>query len=130
MKVLELCLSQGVGGLELYVDKVIKHYQQDDNTYCYAVTRKASFLDNRIVTSGVPIYNLSSVFHHLPLFAASKLAKKIDEWEIDVLHMHWGKDLLLAILAKKFCRRRIRIHAKWQYHEISTIFITAMFISM
>ncbi|MEJ2143441.1 MAG: glycosyltransferase family 4 protein [Gammaproteobacteria bacterium] len=109
MKVLELCLSHGVGGLELYAAKVVKHYQSDNHVQCYAVTRKDSFLDKRLMNDGISTHHLRVLGRNLPVLAARKLASMMETWQIDVLHMHWGKDLLLAALAKRFCRRNIRL---------------------
>jgi len=109
MKVLELCLSHGVGGLELYAAKVIKHFQTDNTIECFPVTPKDSFLDKRLTNDDIRTYHLRVLERHFPILAARKLAKMMENMQIDVLHIHWGKDLLLAALAKRFCRRNIRL---------------------
>ena len=53
--------------------------------------------------------NLSSVFHHFPLISAIKLAKYIDTNKIDVLHIHWGNDLFLSVLAKTISHRKVKL---------------------
>jgi len=45
----------------------------------------------------------------LPLVSAFKLAKIIDENKIDIIHMHWGKDLALAALAKFLSNRKPKL---------------------
>ncbi len=48
-------------------------------------------------------------FYSLPLLAARRLAKRIDERQIDVIHMHWGKDLALAALSCWFSKSKPRL---------------------
>jgi glycosyltransferase involved in cell wall biosynthesis len=40
------------------------------------------------------------------IFAAFKLAKIIDEYEIDILHFHWTKDMPVAVLAKILSKKK------------------------
>lgn len=108
MKILEVCMSKGFGGLELYVLKVTKFLY--DNSYeSFVLTRKNSFLSSKLSDSNIPSENFTSVFYHFPLFSAIKLSRYIDKNKIDVLHVHWGKDLFFAVLAKVFSRRKIKL---------------------
>ena len=109
MNVLELCLSSGLGGLELYVfrssDELTKS-QGNKNTVT-AVLRKDSKLDEYYKQhSSFNIQYIKSFFSPLPLLNAKRLAAIIDNNEIDVIHMHWGKDLPLAAFAKAFSKRK------------------------
>jgi len=109
MNVLELCLSSGLGGLELYVfrssDELAKS-QGNKNTVT-AVLRKDSKLDEYYKQhSSFNIQYIKSFFSPLPLLNAKRLAAIIDNNEIDVIHMHWGKDLPLAAFAKAFSKRK------------------------
>jgi glycosyltransferase involved in cell wall biosynthesis len=42
----------------------------------------------------------------LPLLAARGLARLIDEKQVDIVHLHWTRDIPLAALAKAFSRRK------------------------
>jgi glycosyltransferase involved in cell wall biosynthesis len=43
------------------------------------------------------------------LFNARRLAAIIDRNEIDIIHMHWGKDLAMVAIAKSFSKRKPRL---------------------
>lgn len=95
-KVLELCLSPDLGGLELYMvrashflnafsvigvkGKLEQYYR--DTEYRYAAIGRYSFM---------------------------KLARLIDENDIDVLHLHWTKDIPIAVMAKLFSRKKPKL---------------------
>jgi glycosyltransferase involved in cell wall biosynthesis len=108
MKILEICMSKGFGGLELYVMKIAVFLQKNGHNY-HVISRKNSFLFNKLSSTNIHSDSLSSVFHHFPIFSAIKLALYINAQKIDVIHVHWGKDLLLVVLAKVFSRRKIRL---------------------
>jgi glycosyltransferase involved in cell wall biosynthesis len=108
MNLLELCLSPGFGGLELYAFKVISHYQ-NRGSVCVAVVRPGTLLDRKLDQSGLQRVYLQPRLRYLPLIAARQLAKLLDKHEIDTLHIHWRGDLPLAVLAKRFARGPIRL---------------------
>lgn len=109
MNILELCLSEGLGGLELYMFRssiTLASSVSEKNTVL-AVLSKDSKLDNYFENNSAIKYQyIKNFFSRLPLLNALKLAKIIDHNKIDVIHMHWGKDLPLAALAKAFSRRK------------------------
>ena len=109
MNVLELCLSAGLGGLELYVfrsSEALAKSQLNQNTVV-AVLRQNSKLDKYFKDhSSFNIKYIKHFFSPLPLLNARKLATIIDNNNIDVIHMHWGKDLPLAAFAKAFSKRK------------------------
>lgn len=108
MKILEVCMSKGFGGLELYVLKVAK-FLKDNNYDSNVLARTNSFMANKLKDNNISNKTFSSVFHLFPLFSAFKLANYIRSNEIDVLHVHWGKDLLFVVLAKVFSRRKVKL---------------------
>ncbi|MCW9030240.1 MAG: glycosyltransferase family 4 protein [Gammaproteobacteria bacterium] len=108
MKILQICMSRGFGGLELYVLKVAK-YLANNNFQFNVLTRKDSFLTSKLSENQIPSESFTSVFYHLPLFSAIKLSRYIDKNEIDILHIHWGNDLFLAVLAKVFSSRKVKL---------------------
>lgn len=101
-------MSKGFGGLELYVLKVAKFLKENNYNY-NLVIRNDSFMYQKLLEEKISSTTFSSVFYHLPLISAFKLAKYINSNKIDVLHIHWGKDLLLAVLAKIFSRRKVKL---------------------
>lgn len=109
MNILELCLSSGLGGLELYVfrsSEALANSQDNKNTVL-AVLNNNSKLDNYYKEhSSFNIQYIKHFFSPLPLFNAKKLASIIDINNIDVIHLHWGKDLPLAAFAKAFSKRK------------------------
>ena len=108
MNVVELCLSHGYGGLEMYPHKVMR-WLLDENYPCIAVVRPGTPLAKRLKSAGLPCAYLQVYGRHAPFLAAYKLARLLDDKNADVLHIHWAKDLLLAVLAKRFCRRPIKL---------------------
>ena len=109
MNVLELCLSAGLGGLELYVfrssDALLNSSTDKNNVL--PVLRRDSKLDHYYKGhSDFKSRYIKHFFSPLPLINAKKLADIIDENDIDVIHMHWGKDMPLAAFAKVFSRKK------------------------
>ena len=99
MKILELCTSAGWGGLELYVLNISKWLQQQGHD-CLVVTSQDSLISRRLQDSGVKKAYITPRLKFLPIWAAIKLARVIDKQQSDILHVHWTKDLFLAVLAK------------------------------
>lgn len=108
MKTLELCMSKGFGGLELYVLKVTQFLHNNNKDFC-VFTKENSFLFNKLDENNIQSDSLSSVFYHFPLISAIKLARYINKNKVDVVHVHWGKDLFFAVLAKVFSSREIKL---------------------
>lgn len=105
MNILELCLSGGFGGLEIYVFRAAQALDKDNNVL--AVLDKPSklaehFKDNAEINTVYLSYSRS----YLPLINARRLAGIIDNHDIDVIHIHWGNDLPLAAFAKKFSEKK------------------------
>ena len=103
-KVLELCLSPNKGGLELYFANICNALMADYEIL--AAVSPDSKLKELIHTEQVEIAKKA---HYLPLMAAKKLARLIDEQQVDVVHLHWGKDLTLAVLAKLYAKRKPKL---------------------
>lgn len=102
-KILELCLSPDLGGLELFAYNCYKEFSKKAELY-FAID-KGSRLDGYFDDPN-KLYIKRS---RLPLASAKKLAGYIDEKEIDVIHFHWTKDILTAVLAKKLSKRKPKI---------------------
>jgi glycosyltransferase involved in cell wall biosynthesis len=106
MNILGICLSPGKGGLELYAHKAIGMLQQAGHA-CHFAVAPNSYLRQR--EWSMPVQEIKPVFRLFPLFTAIKLARYIDAHQIDILHMHWNKDLNLAALAKRLSRRKPKL---------------------
>lgn len=109
MNILVLCLSPGKGGLELYAYRSTE-IVEDLGHHCITVCNSNSSVfctninsDNRL------IFSLKSSFHLLPLFSAYKLARIIDKNNIDIINIHWSRDFNIAVFAKIFSKRNVRL---------------------
>lgn len=109
MNIIELCLSPGLGGLELYVfrsSEALNNSKTGTNKVIAVLSRESKldyyFQKNSTITAQY----IKGFFNPLPLLNAKKLAGIIDQNNIDVIHMHWGKDLPLAALAKTLSKRK------------------------
>jgi glycosyltransferase involved in cell wall biosynthesis len=105
MNILELCLSPGLGGLELYVFRSAQMLAQKHRVITVLNGGgKLSAHFGEHVQEGA--YTLQRSSKYLPLFNARNLARILDHEQIDVIHMHWGNDLALAALAKKLSTKK------------------------
>lgn len=127
LKILELCMSSGYGGLELYVNKVTNYFSSSENYDVMAVLKQGSFLDQKLNGKSIKKRYLNILNRHFPFIAAFKLAKLLEQSEIKIIHVHWGNDLFLAVLAKAFCKHSVKLiymrqmaltrHKKDIYHK-------------
>lgn len=108
MKVIELCLSHGVGGLELYALRTARQLPQL-GIDCMAVVRDGTMLAERMQAEGVHTLFMKRRNKILPLLAAKRLAAIIDQETVDVVHIHWSKDINLAVLAKQYAKREVKL---------------------
>jgi len=102
----ELCMSPDLGGLELYMVRAAQALRDEFNVVSVINTDtklKSYYDENDIV---VPIQKSSNLF----MFgAAKKLAKLIDEKGVDVVHLHWTKDIPFVVLAKLLSKRKPKL---------------------
>ncbi|MBL4762010.1 MAG: glycosyltransferase family 4 protein [Gammaproteobacteria bacterium] len=101
MNILELCLSSGLGGLELYVYNAAESLR-NKHKVTVVLNETGKLTSHFKQCSATQVLTLKSGFKPLPLINAYKLAKMIDTLNIDIIHMHWGNDLALAAFAKQF----------------------------
>jgi glycosyltransferase involved in cell wall biosynthesis len=108
MNILELCLSSGLGGLELYVYRASVALKNHNNVT--AVLLENSKLDTYYREhSTIGRMHIKRSKSPLPMINAVRLARIIDDNQIDLVHMHWGKDLPLAAFAKAFSKRKPKL---------------------
>lgn len=108
MKVAELCLSPDKGGLELYMLRVVRWLAQTGAPYG-AIVAPGGKLEALLRQEGLRYHCLKTTFHWFPLTAARRLAQWIDAEGVNVVHVHWAKDLNLAVLARRLAKRPVRI---------------------
>lgn len=102
--ILEFCLSPDLGGLELCVVDYFNYFQTQTNTFlCVAPEKKL----DKYTQNGKKFKLKRNKL--LPIIPAFKLAKFIDENEIDIVHFHWTKDMATVVLAKFFSKRKPKI---------------------
>lgn len=109
MNILQFCLSSGLGGLELYVYRCADALR--DNHQVTAVLRQDSKLDEYFIkhSSDINRVHINRTRNPLPIVRARQLARLIDNRKIDLVHMHWGKDLTLAAMAKALSKRKPKL---------------------
>lgn len=108
MNIVVLCLSPGYGGLELYALHEIGELSRRGHA-CVPVLAPGSMLASRLKGSTNDYMTLSTSVRVLPLLSAYRLARLFDLKKIDVLHIHWARDLNLAALAVHITKRRIKL---------------------
>ena len=95
-KVLEICLSPDLGGLELYMKNITKYLNSN------AVINKKSKLKNVFENEKINYFEFSR-------YNFLKLSKIIDKEKIDIVHLHWTKDIPVVVFAKLFSKRKPKI---------------------
>lgn len=103
MKVISLCLSESLGGLELYALRSATHLASNNSVLF--ITAPEAVLIERLNDNNIQTKYLKPHFRPFPIISAYKLAHIIDEFDADAIHMHWGKDLPLASLAIKLSKK-------------------------
>jgi glycosyltransferase involved in cell wall biosynthesis len=104
--VLELCMSPDLGGLELYMVRAAKALKEDFNIV--SIISENSKLEQYYDKDDkyVKIKKKSNFF----MFSASKkLAEIIDEQDVELIHMHWTKDIPFVVLAKLLSKKKPKI---------------------
>jgi glycosyltransferase involved in cell wall biosynthesis len=104
MNILELCLSPDLGGLELYVAHTAAALSRRFGVI--PVAGPNTRLHAQMQAAGMAPRVLRRSVRALPLLAARRLARMLDEEKIDAIHVHWTRDLPLAVLAKVMSQRR------------------------
>lgn len=103
---LELCLSPDLGGLELYMVRSAKALVNDFDVLSVISTNtklEQYYEDSQYRYLKIPRKRSFS------FSAARKLARIIDENAIDVIHMHWTKDLPIAVMAKVLSKKKPKL---------------------
>ncbi len=103
---IELCLSPDLGGLELYMVRAAKALKDKFNVISVINedTKLEQYYDDEHQ------YVKIKKTHNLFMFGAAKeLARLIDEKSVDMIHMHWTKDIPFVVLAKMLSKRKPKV---------------------
>ena len=98
--IIELCLSPDLGGLELYMVRA-SHFLHT-KTSVISVIIEDSKLEKYYEGTPFLYEKIKKASFFSTYFLAKQLAGIIDAHKIEIVHAHWTKDLLVAVLAKKF----------------------------
>jgi L-malate glycosyltransferase len=106
-KVLELCLSPDLGGLELYMVRA-SHFLHAKTGVISVINSKGKL--EQYYEDGAYVYEkLERRGLLLSFLTARKLAAIIDANAVDVVHLHWTNDIPTAVLAKLMSRRKPKL---------------------
>jgi len=102
--ILELCLADGLGGLEIFVANCYEHFSLKST--CKIVVAPRSKLDYYLGNIDKFHIKRNKIF---PFISAFKLAKYIDKNDIDIVHFHWTRDIVTAVLAKVLSKKKPKL---------------------
>ena len=129
--ILELCLAHGLGGLEMFVASCYEDFSK--KTICKVIVAPDTKLDDYLSVKDKFHIKRNKLF---PIVPAFKLANYIDENDIDIVHFHWTKDIVTAVLAKILSKKKPKLvqsrhmgmtrfksdfYHKWLYKNIDLI---------
>ncbi|HIM76339.1 MAG TPA: glycosyltransferase family 1 protein [Campylobacterales bacterium] len=99
-------MSPDLGGLELYMAKASLFLNNTFNviTVINKNSKLEPYLKDKVEYK--IIKKTSNVFM---LRSAKKLAKVIDDEDIDLIHLHWTKDIPFVVLAKLFSKKKPKV---------------------
>jgi len=100
----ELCLSPDLGGLELYMLRAARYLGEKES--CVAVINEEGKLKGQFDKESLPYTVLKRQNMLLLWSSARQFAHFIDQEEIDLIHVHWTKDLPIAVMAKILSKRK------------------------
>ncbi|QSZ41329.1 glycosyltransferase [Sulfurimonas aquatica] len=106
-RILELCLSPDAGGLELYMLRASEYLADKHDVTC--IINANGKLKEHFKETDLNYFEVKRPSFFETFIIASKIAKIIDDNKIDVLHFHWTKDILTAVLAKKISKNRPKL---------------------
>lgn len=104
MKIIELCLSENLGGLELYFLKTCA--KLSGLSAVLPVVKGSSRLEQLIITENLTFIS----FQEKNLFRqAQRLRALISQEKIDIVHVHHKDDLPLCVLTKFISRKKFKL---------------------
>ena len=100
-KILAICTSPDKGGLELYFVKLVKYFYSKKFSIISVCQRNSPI--SKIIPS--PIIYIEKLSYLNILYNVYLISKKIKKENINIIHVSWAKDLLLAVLIKVFSKK-------------------------
>lgn len=107
-KICELCLSPDLGGLELYMMRASR-YLADSGEECISVINEKGKLKSYYENTPYRYFTLKRRKVLFSWLSARTLARIIDEEGVDILHLHWTKDIPVAVMAKLLSKRKPKV---------------------
>ena len=104
--ILELCMSPDLGGLELYMVRAAKALKDEFNVI--SIINENSKLEQYYDEEHEYI-KIKKNHNLFMISAAKKLANIIDTRHVEIIHMHWTKDIPFVVLAKMLCKSKPKI---------------------
>ena len=105
--ILELCLSPDLGGLELYMFRASQYL--DKKTNVISVINEVGKLGQYYKNTN---YKYEQIKRYVVIFSflsAKKLSEIIDKNKIEIVHLHWTKDIPVAVLAKFISKQKPKL---------------------
>jgi L-malate glycosyltransferase len=106
-KICELCLSPDLGGLELYMMRASRYLSEQGE--CISIINEKGKLRSYYDNTEYRYFTLKRRNVLTAWLTARQLARILDEEAIDVLHVHWTKDLPTAVIAKLISKRKPKV---------------------
>ncbi|MDP3300693.1 MAG: glycosyltransferase family 4 protein [Sulfuricurvum sp.] len=106
-KICELCLSPDLGGLELYMMRASRYLS--DQGECISVINEKGKLRSYYEDTQYRYFTLKRRNVLFAWLTARDLARIIDAEAVDVLHVHWTKDLPTVVIAKLLSKRKPKV---------------------
>lgn len=104
-KICEVCLSPDLGGLELYMARAVGFLGDS----CISVINEKGKLRDYFDGINGHYFTLKRRNVLFSWLGALRLARILDSEAIDVIHVHWTKDLPLAVMAKLVSKRKPKV---------------------
>lgn len=109
MNLLELCLSPDFGGLEIFFRDYVRWLAARQSVRLHVSLQRGSRLALELAPLELPTLEFGAKCGALPVSMARRLARYLDEHEIDALHLHWKDDLPLVAFGKAMAHRRVKV---------------------
>ena len=106
-KICELCLSPDLGGLELYMMRASRYMSEHGE--CISVINESGKLKSYYEDTAYRYFTLKRRNVFMAWLTARDLARIIDHEGIDILHVHWTKDLPTVVIAKILSKRKPKV---------------------
>jgi L-malate glycosyltransferase len=106
VNIAEICLNHSLGGLELYFYWCCEYFKKTEHQLT-AITVPQSRLQELLTNSQIEPELLSKAGWGGSMRAAYRLARLFEQKKIDIVHVHFAKDLPIVGLAKRLSRQKV-----------------------